>query len=197
MSREESPTRERILEAAGRLLEQGGGRRVRMADIAREARISRQAVYLHFENRAELLLATLRHIDALNDVQGRLAASRAADTGRERLAAWVTAWGGYIPVVYGIAKALMAMKDTDSEARLAWEDRMAGVREGCAAAVAALAAEEVLLPELSETEAIDLLWSLLSVRVWEHLRIDCGWTQERYVAHITRAAARILIRSDV
>jgi AcrR family transcriptional regulator len=161
---------------------------VRMADIARAAGLSRQAVYLHFPTRAELLIALTRQMDAENDVDARLAESRAAQGGEARLAAFVAAWAGYIPEIHGVAKALMAMAEADAEARAAWEDRMTALRAGCAAAVAAIAREGALCEGLGEPAATDLLWSILSIRVWEHLRIDCGWTQEAYAAEIARLA---------
>ena len=47
--------------------------------------------------------------------------------------------------------------------------------------------------KLTEDEATDLLWTLQSVRTWEHLRIECGWTQESYIAHLQEMAARTLL----
>ncbi len=132
-----SDTRSRILEAAWKLLEDGAGGEVRMSDIAKKTGISRQAVYLHFPSRADLLIAVTRYIDEANEIDARLAASRRAKTGVERLDAYIEAWGNYIPEIYGVGKALMAMQETDSEARMAWEGRMLAVREGCEAAVAA------------------------------------------------------------
>lgn len=195
MSSENPDTRDRILEAAWRLLEadKGAGKGVRMSDIAKAAGVSRQAVYLHFENRAELLIATTRRIDAVKDVDARLTASRAAKTGEARLDAFIEAWGGYIPEIYGVAKALMAMQATDKAAGAAWRDRMAAVRHGCAAAVDALARDGRLRPERSQEEATDLLWTLLSVRMWEHLTRDCGWPQAAYLAAMKDLARSALL----
>ena len=118
MSSNNIETRTRILDAAWKLLETGQGSGVRMSDIAKTAGISRQAVYLHFPTRAELLIATTRHLDAVKDVDARLMASRNAATGLERLEAFIEAWGNYIPEIHGVAKALLAMKDTDEAASL-------------------------------------------------------------------------------
>lgn len=192
MSSSQPDTRDRILTAAWTLLEEGGGRGVRMADVARQAGVSRQAVYLHFPSRAELLIATTRHIDAVMDVDGRLAESRAAVGGLARLEAFIRAWCGYIPEVHGVCSALMAMRDSDAEAAAAWDDRMAALREGCAAGVRDLAADGDLRPGLDADEATDLLWTLLSVRNWEHLTRDQGWSQDRYVAAMTMMARRVL-----
>lgn len=164
-----------------------------MSDIAKAAAISRQALYLHFPNRADLLVAATRHVDQMHDIQGQLAASRTATTGRARLRAWIAVWGGYIPTIYGVAKALLAMRDSDSEAAAAWDDRMSAMREGCAAAVADLWRDGELVETVTQTEATDLLWSLLSVRNWEHLRLDCGWDQHRYIAVLTETAEKALV----
>lgn len=193
MSSPENPTRRRILDATLGLLEQGPGIPVRMSDIAEAAGLSRQAVYLHFPTRAELLIAAARHLDVLRGVEARLAASRAAPTGRDRLEAWVAAWGDYIPEVHGVARALLAMRETDAEAAAAWNDRMEAVRDGCRAAVAALAAEGALVPDLDTDRATDLLAALLSVRTWEQLCLDGGWSQEDYRCAMQRGAVRLLV----
>ena len=76
MSSENPSTRTRILDTAWRLLEDGAP--VRMSDIAKAVGISRQALYLHFPSRAELLIAVTRHLDDVHDVDARMAATRAA-----------------------------------------------------------------------------------------------------------------------
>lgn len=184
MSRKNQQTRTRILDAAWQLLEAGDT--VRMSDIAKKAGISRQALYLHFPTRAELLIATTRHLDEAKDIDDRLAASRAAGSGRERLALFVEAWGSYIPEIHGVGRALIAMQDSDQEARNAWADRMQAVRQGCEAAVTMIEADGQLAPGVDRDTATDLVWTLLSVGNWEQLRLGCGWSQEAYIAEMKR-----------
>jgi AcrR family transcriptional regulator len=193
MSSEKNPTRERILDSTLQLLETGGGSQVRMSDIARQAGVSRQAVYLHYPGRAELLVAATRHLDGKLKIHDQLARCRALQGDPARLDAWIEVWGNYIPGIYGVAKALLAMKDTDEEARTAWNDRMLAMREGCAAAVDALDSAGKLNPALDRTQASDLLWALLSVRTWEQLRLECGWSQQQYIDKMKQAAASILM----
>tara|TARA_R110000787_G_scaffold120108_2_gene231081 strand:- start:908 stop:1492 length:585 start_codon:yes stop_codon:yes gene_type:complete len=192
MSSGHPETRKKILDAAWGLLERDAGSTVRMGDIAKAAGVSRQALYLHFPDRAGLLIATTRHIDETNDIDARLAASRAAARGTDRLDAYIEAWGAYIPEIYGVARALMAMQDSDGAARAAWTNRMQAVRDGCAAAVDALDRDGALSPGLSVAQATDILWTLLSVRNWEQLTGDCGWPQARYIAQTKRMARRVL-----
>ena len=181
MSSKNTPTRTKILQASLELLEAGQGAEVRMSDIAKRAGISRQALYLHFATRAELLVETTFYLDELSESDKRLEPSRKAKTGIERLEAFVDAWGGYIPAVYGPGRAMMAMMETDDEAAKAWNQRMWDVREGCEAAIKALKADQPLSPVYSVNQATDLLWTLLSVRSWEQLTQQCGWSQKKYI----------------
>ncbi len=164
-----------------------------MSDIARRADVSRQALYLHFATRAELLIATTFYVDEINRSDERLEASRAARSGVERLDAFIDAWGGYIPEIYSLARAMLAMSDTDEAAREAWAKRMRDMREGCEAAIVALEHDGKLNPEHSRDQATDLLWTFLSVRTWEHLTIDCGWSQERYTETTKKIARQMFL----
>lgn len=193
MSSPAPDTRETILAATAALLSEGGGSGVRMSDIARRAGISRQAVYLHFANRADLLIATTFYVDALKKSDERLAPSRAAKTGEERLEAYIEAWAGYLPEIYPIGRALIDMSPTDEEARSAWAQRMQDMREGCEAAILALKRDGRLAAGMAPAQATDLLWTLLLLPNWEHLTRTCGWSQKQYLKHITATARRLFI----
>lgn len=192
MSSDPIETREKILEAALNLLEQGGA--LRMTDIARKAGISRQALYLHFMSRAELLVEATRHLDRKTRSDEKLAPSRNAATGIERLDAFVTAWTTYLPMIANSARTLLYLGETDPEARDAWAKRMRDMREGCEAAVLALARDGELADGLGPEQATDMLWTLLSYRNWAHLRHECGWSEKECQAGILMMTRRILLR---
>ena len=193
MSSDNIETRTRILEATVRVLEESGGRGVRMGDIAKESRISRQAVYLHFASRTELLIAATLYRGDLLDVEGRLAPSRAAATGVDRLRLYIEFWGNFVPEIYGVAKALMMAQDTDEAAAAAWRDRMWAMRDGCRAAIDALQADGTLAPEWTQPKAIDALWTMLLVPNWEHLTIECGWSKKQYIRWMQTLARRTFV----
>ncbi|MEM9278743.1 MAG: TetR/AcrR family transcriptional regulator [Pseudomonadota bacterium] len=194
MSSGKIDTRSKILKTTCTLLETGGSSAVRMSDIAKASGVSRQAVYLHFPTRADLLVAAARYIDQEANIDLRLEASRSAESGIYRLEAFITAWANYIPVVYGVAKALLVMKDNgDTEAKAAWDDRMRALRHGCQAAINALAKDGDLNSELKEKEAVDLLMTLISLRNWEELTKDNGWSQKQYVITMQRIARQTLV----
>ena len=193
-STHELGTRTRILAATLKLIEEQSGEVVRMEDIARAAGISRQAVYIHFKSRADLLVATTHYVEEVRDPDERLRRWEAATTGVERLERWVECWGTYIPEIYGVAKALLAVREKDEAADIAWNDRMTAVRNRCAATVAALERDGMLATEWTSDEAVDLLWSMLSVRSWEHLTKDCGWSSDQYVRCMKTLLKRTLVQ---
>jgi AcrR family transcriptional regulator len=196
MSSETIDTRTKILEATVRMLEQHGGRGVRMGDIAKASGISRQAVYLHFASRTELLVAAIRHTGDQLDVEGRLAPSRAAATGVERLRLYIEFWGNYIPEIYGLAKALMLAQASDEAAAAAWRDRMLAMRDGCRAAIEALQADGTLAPGWTAPQATDALWTMLLVPNWENLTVECGWSKQQYIRRMHRLARRAFVKEE-
>jgi AcrR family transcriptional regulator len=161
-----------------------------MGDIAKAAGISRQAVYLHFASRAELLAATTLYLDEKLGLEQRLARSRAAGSGTERLDAYIEFWGNYVPEIYGVARALLVAQETDEAAAAAWDERMQAMRDGCRAAIEALKSEGHLAEGWNTKTATDFLWTMLSVRNWEQLTQECGWSSRKYISWIQSAARR-------
>ena len=194
MSSGDLQTRDRILVATVRMLEEHGGRGVRMGDIASMAGISRQAVYLHFASRTDLLVAATQYLDEVLEVDRRLAPSRAATSGVERLALFIECWGHYIPDIYGVAKALLLAQDTDEAAAAAWQDRMLAMRDGCRAAIDALHADGKLATVWTPAKATDILWTMLLVPNWENLTIECGWSTQQYVKWMKTLAKRTFVQ---
>jgi AcrR family transcriptional regulator len=195
-SSESEKTRTRILEAAWRLTEERRGQGVRMRDIAEAAGVSRQAVYLHFGSRAELMVDTVRYGDEVLGRDERLGRYRASTTGVELLDAYVAFWGNYIPEIYGIAKALLEARETDEAAAAAWDDRMGSVRERCRNIIETLHRDGMLAREWSREEAVELMWTMLSIRNWEQLTIECGWSTGQYVARMQKLLKRTFVRES-
>lgn len=186
MSKKLEETRQRILDATVALLEAGNPGAVRMADIAKSAGITRQAVYLHFANRTELLVATVQYIDKVYDVDALLAPSRDTNKGLERLDSFIDAWGSYLPRVYPIVKSLLLVYETDEAAAAAWDDRRQAIRQGCEAAVKALHKDKLL--NQSPKDATDTLWGLTCVELWEFWVRQAGWSHAKCIAQMKQIA---------
>jgi AcrR family transcriptional regulator len=181
MSSEEIDTRTRILEATWQLLEQHHGQGVKMSDIARAARISRQAVYLHFASRTELMIATMNYVDEVKGLNDRLNRLETVTSGIELLDACVEIWCRYIPEIYGLAKAMLLTRDTDEAMAAAWNNSMGCLRDVCQQTIETLSQEGNLAAGWSTKEATDMFWTLISIQNWEQLTVECGWSTEEYI----------------
>lgn len=194
MSSEDLDTKTRILEATWRLLEERHGQGVSMSDIARATGISRQAVYLHFSSRTELLVATTQYVDEIKGLNERLSQLDAATSGLELLDACVEVWGNYIPEIYGIAKALLNIRETDEAAAVAWDGSMGCLRDVCRQIIETLDHEGVLAQEWSQDEATEMLYTLMSIQNWEQLNKESGWSTAQYVDWLKTLLRRSFVR---
>jgi AcrR family transcriptional regulator len=196
MSSGNPETRKRILAATWRLMEKKHGQGVWIGDIAKAAKVSRQAVYLHFGSRADLLIATVRYVDEVLGVDERLKKARSSTAGTDITDAVVEFWGNYIPEIHGLAKAFQAVYDTDRDAAAAWDDRMAVLQEGCRTAVECLEREGSLAPGWVPDEAASLMWAMLAVAVWENLTVLRGWSTDQYIRRMQAVMKRTFVRND-
>ena len=161
-------------------MEQQPGKSISMSDVAKAVGISRQAVYLHFASRTELIIATSSYVDEVKGLNNRLKQFENAESGIELLETCVEVWGDYMPEIYGLAKALLAARDTDEAMASAWNGNMQCLRDVCREIIETLEHEEILNTEWSREEAIEMLWTMLSIHNWEQLTIECGWSTAQY-----------------
>jgi AcrR family transcriptional regulator len=194
MSSAQIDTRERILLATWKLMEQSRGQGVRLEDVARAARVSRQAVYLHFHSRSDLLIATARYLDERLELPRRIQQACEAGNGMLGIEAYVAFWAAYIPEIYGLAKALLLARETDDAAAAAWADRMQALYQGCLSVVQTIATEGKLDPSWTIEAAADFFWSTLSISTWEQLTFERGWSQDQYRERMQWVIKRALLR---
>lgn len=165
-----------------------------MAAIAEEAGVSRQAVYLHFETRTELLAALVRHVDEVHGFENMLRRCERAPDGCSALWAFIGAWGGYVAQITDVARAMRAASATDVDAALAFSERMRGFTRVCARFVARLQAEgSLLLDDGSTSDAADFLATLLSIGNWQELVEERGWSRQRYIGAMRRCVRQTLL----
>lgn len=186
-----SSTRERILSAARELIEQDGGA-PNMSELARAVGISRQALYLHFPDRASLLLALAAHVDEHEDLQAGIAAVQAAPDAAGQIRAWAQMQAWRNPKIAPLARALDQARHTDQAASAAWQDRTGNRMRGAAAIITRLREEGRLHPSWKTGEAATLLWELTSFRVWDDLVNESGLAPDRYAEIVTATALAAL-----
>jgi len=185
-------TRERILRESWHMLEQRRGQSVRLEDIAKAVGVSRQAIYLHFRSRSELFIATARYVDDQLHLMERIQEACEAEANRA-IEALITWWANYVADIYGLARALLTLRETDEAASAAWDDRMQAMYSGVRTAMQCIADCGLLSADWTAEQAADFLWALLSIETWERLTIDRGWSKEQYIERMQLAARRALI----
>ena len=170
-----------------------GGADVTMAEIAKAAKLSRQAVYLHFADRAQLLLALAHYVDEKRGLGEQIQKLRQASSGIEALKMVVAIQVHMNPGVWAIARAVDAVRRTDADAEKSWQDRLKHRLEGSREIVARLQQEGSLKKGLDAQAATDLLWSITSLRMWEDLVLDRGWSAQEYETRITELLQSALL----
>jgi AcrR family transcriptional regulator len=169
----ETPTKQRILDAA---LTCAAENRLTMAAVAAQAGLSRQAVYLHFQDRAALLAGLARRLEPAQD---------------PALAATPSARAALTAMVASLAEGYPRQRPV---ARLLGADGQGHRLAACRLIAARFRSEGALSRHLSLEAAADLLWSLTSLAVWEDLVMGRGWTAERYRSHVAYLAVSALTK---
>jgi AcrR family transcriptional regulator len=188
----ELDTRSRILEAAIALLIKRGGADVSMAEIGREANVSRQAVYLHFADRGDLFVALVQYVDEKRGLAGELEHIRNAPSGAAAIRAMASLQARTNAGIWPLARATDAVRRNDPAVEGAWQDRLQDRHAGCRAIVKRLAKEGSLRPDLTVPVATDLLWTITSLRMWEDLVLERKWKAADYEETITDLLLRML-----
>jgi AcrR family transcriptional regulator len=176
-----SSTRERILAEARELVETSAEESLNMSAIASRVGISRQALYLHFPDRAALLLALVEYADDQESLAEGLARVNGAPTGADALRAFLEMQASRNPRIAPLARALHTVRHRDPASAAAWRDRTAERLRGATAVAARLRDERRLHPSWSIPEAAVLLRELTSFRLWDDLVNDAGVKPDRYV----------------
>ena len=187
-----SSTRDRILDAARQLLEKQGDVVPTMSAIARAAGISRQALYLHFADHAELLQALVAHVGDREQLQAGVAAVQAAGDAAGQIRAWAHMQTWHNPKIAAIARALDSTRHTDPSAAAAWRDRTSNRLRGALSIIQRLRDEGRLHPTWTTAEAAALLSELTSFHVWDDLVTDAQIPPGRYIEIITATALSAL-----
>lgn len=194
MSSGDAGTRRRILDAARALLEASPGVHPSMRDVARQAGVSRQALYLHFADRASLLLEVSRLVDATLRTPARQRRVDEAPRGRHALREAVALQAWLKPRLHGVATALDVLRRTDPAAQAAWQEREHARLQRCEQVVRRLDAEGDLADGWDVPAAARCFWAITSQRVWDDLVNDQGWSTTRYRTHITMLLESALLR---
>lgn len=187
-------TRDRILRAARKLLE-AEGYSTGLEQIAREAGVSRQALYLHFGSKSALLVALVEWVDEQGHLAEVFAPVWEAPSGAEALVRTIFATGQYAPSIHRLAMVLEAARRSDSAASDAWEDRMSSRTGAIRAIVEWIEKDGELASPWTIDDAVDLIWTAILPQTYQALVFERGWTNDRWVTATTEMLTRTLVKS--
>jgi len=191
----EPGTRERVLQVTRAMISRRGNAAISLVDVAAEAGLSRQALYLLFGNRSGLLLALVDQLDDASEVPLRLAALRQDLPAADALEPYIRAWFEYLPVVLPVARALLAAAATgDADARRAWDSRMQMLRGGFLQLTKGLKSAGLLRDGWTAEAAADWIFTHTHVDVWQHLVVESGWKPQTAVARIVSGLRDTLLK---
>ena len=194
MSSSGRPTRIAILEAAHELFAAEGYHGVGLEKVAKQAGVSRQAVYLHFGSKGGLLLELARYehertgISALADRTVWSAPDAAA-----ALDAWAALFAAFAPEVLDFVRVLDGARRSDPDAAAVWRDQSEDRLQGCRRLADWLKRDGVLTTGWTVSSAADLIWAIASLQTYDELVIERGWRPSRFTRHIQETLRRTLL----
>lgn len=180
-----------ILRAARQLIEERGGSPVTVTEVAERAGLSRQAIYLHFDDLTDLLLELSREADAGTRTDEHQATIDQAPTARAALHNAVAVQAHIKPRLHTLITALDLLRRSDPAAQAVYEERETARYRRVVEVVQRLEDEDELAADWDVETASKLAWAVMSQRVWEDL--GCP-SQDSYLDQLTRFLERALCR---
>jgi len=196
MSSGDPATRQRILKAARELLEASPGATIAMGEVAKQAGVSRQALYLHFADRTALFLEVSRLADSTARTPARQRRIDEAPTARDAFREAIALQAFLKPRLKGVATALDVLRRSDPAADAAWKEREHARLQRCEQVVQRLHDDGELASGWDVPTAARCFWAVTSQRVWDDLVMDQGWSSTQYRNRITSLLENALLARE-
>jgi AcrR family transcriptional regulator len=185
-------SRKTIASAARRLFQERGYTESTMESIAAESGFAVQTVYFHFKSKAAIVTRLIDEVLA-EQVAPRYQLAMTSNSPAEviRLFAAIAheSWENGWDVVRTLGVA--AKSDPGLAGRLSqWEG---GYLFGMTNLVRRLGELGALRPELEDSTAVDIGWTLTSPDVYRLLRVERGWDGDAYEHWLARVLTRELL----
>ena len=189
-------TRIQILEAARAMFEELGYYGAGLGAVAKKAGVSRQAIYLHFPSKAELLTALHLHIfeaDVVPAIERHPPAN--AVSALDALDAMIAVDVEVVSKVWRIHEAFQIARrqhpEVEQTLRPREEERYGELLD----LGHRLKRERALPPNFRVGTFADVLWGLVSVGTYRSLVIERGWSLNQYRRWV-RNTIRLQIGAD-
>ena len=197
MSSKRAQTRTQILDAARVVFEEHGYQGAGLEAVAKRAGVSRQAIYLHFPSKPELLTALHLHIfdtDVLPAVERHPVT--ASMTALEVLDANVAVDVEVASTVWRIHEALSTARRQHPEVEATLRPRDEERYREVVDIGRRLEKEGELPPGIDVGTFADMYWGLMNVGTYRNLVVERDWSLDAY-EHWVRRTIRLLIGAPV
>lgn len=193
-------TRAAVLAAARELFVTQGYARTTVAQIARQARVAVDTVYVTVGRKPALLREVLE--TAISGTGTAVPARQrdyvvrvqAATTARDKITEYVT---GLVDIQGRLAPVVLALRDaggTDPESAALWQEIAERRARNMRDFAADLRATGELRDDLTDSDVADIIWSMNSSEYWVLLVGERGWPAERFGSFLIDAWCRLLLR---
>jgi AcrR family transcriptional regulator len=185
--------RRAVVLAARELFERDGFRATTIADVAKAAEVSAESIYKGFGTKAALAKAVFDQVLAGDDEPVPIAQRaesqdvQAEPDVRRKLALYTA---GLAQRQTRSAKVQILIRDgrhTDDTLEEIWQNVLAERLTGMSLLAAHLVSTGQLRQGIDQDEVRDVLWTCISVELYELLVLQRGWTLDRYTAWVTQA----------
>jgi AcrR family transcriptional regulator len=187
-----SNTKVKIIDATWKLFSDLSPNTPTLAEVAKTAGVSRQTVYLHFDNRAKLLVETVQHQVLHTGSAERLKKAREVEPGM-LFTSWVAAIFDQYARVLPVARTLYAATYMDQDGALAWNDVIASIRRSVNFVAESFDSLGMLNSEWSVETAVDWIYSRISFTTWHLLVYELGWSQEQVLVRTVESLESDLV----
>ncbi|MEV6281617.1 helix-turn-helix domain-containing protein [Kribbella sp. NPDC051770] len=197
--REQAAARRRAVVAAAQdLFARDGFRATTIAAVARTAGVSAESVYKGFGTKAALAKAVFDRVIAGDDEpvpiveRSEAQAIQAEPDVRRKLQLYA---GGVVERQVRSAGVQILIRDgrhVDESLEEVWQNLLTERLTGMTMLATHLHETGQLRPELSVEEVRDLLWTYISVEIYELLVLNRGWPLDRYTSWLSHALVAAL-----
>ncbi|MGP4028694.1 TetR/AcrR family transcriptional regulator [Actinomadura sp. 3N407] len=186
-------TREAVLAATRNILESDGFEALTMAEVATRAGISRQAVYLHFRSRSELVTALFGYMGEKEGLTESLGPVWNAPDAVTALREWARHLAAYHPRLMAVDRAIDRVRHADVDAARYRETIDTRQMAGCRVLAERLADEGRLAEPWTVDTAADMLWALIATDLFERM-LARGWTTAAITEHLRAMFEKTFVR---
>ncbi|GIG69665.1 TetR/AcrR family transcriptional regulator [Phytomonospora endophytica] len=187
-------TREQLLAAAERILDEQGFTALTMSAVAEAAGISRRGIYLHFASRSELIGALYDHVAEKAGRAASLERVWARPDGASMLDEWAAHLARYHTKVTGVDRAMRAVRDHDADAADHRRAIVANQSGGTRRIITAIHGDGRLAPGWTVDTAADMLGALISTDLVDGLLTDRDWSEDELAEHLALLFRRTFLR---